>query len=163
MGSVARRRRRALKLVGSRVRGRDGSKRVADPLPSSSHRVQGVLQAFIWHNTLHAAVVLTPAADLGAVKVFPNPVNFASAVRRTIKFMGLSANPTIAIYDLAGERVITIAPGTASGATVNNGTRGTAEWDGRNVSGNQVARGTYIYIVTDAAGHKKAGKIGVIR
>ena len=123
----------------------------------------GVLTAQIWHNTLHAAVVVQAAVDQRDVKVFPNRLNFSSAVRGTVKIMGLSAQATIRIFNLAGERVIAIAPGTNAGATFNDGASGTAEWDGRNSYGSPVARGTYIYVITDQAGHKTTGKIGVVR
>ena len=73
-----------------------------------------------------------------------------------------TAQPTINIYTLIGERVVSIPPGTA-GATVNDGTSGLAEWDGTNDRGNRVARGTYLYVITDPTGGRKKGKIGVLR
>lgn len=131
-------------------------------LASSYNAGTGVLSGVIWHNTIHAAVVIASSPDLSKVKVFPNPVNFAAAARGTIKFSGLSAGPTIRVYNLAGERVISILPGAAAG-NLNDGTSGTAEWNGLNESGSRVARGTYIYVITDPAGHKASGKIGVSR
>jgi sugar lactone lactonase YvrE len=132
-------------------------------LDSFYNALLGILQAYIWHNTLHAAVLIQAAPDLSAVTVFPNPVNFSDSVRGTVKFMGLSAGAGIRIYDLGGQRVISIPPGTSAGATVNDGTSGTAEWDGRNENGSSVARGTYLYVITDQGGHKQTGKIGVTR
>ncbi|MBI3553128.1 MAG: S8/S53 family peptidase [Elusimicrobia bacterium] len=122
-----------------------------------------VLNGTIRHNSLHAAVAVQAAADLTHVKVFPNPVNFGTAVRGTVKFMGLSLQSTITIYSLSGEQVMTIAPRTFAGATVNDGISGAAEWDGRNSLGSAVARGTYLFVIKDPSGHAKRGKIGVVR
>ena len=103
------------------------------------------------------------AAALDSLKVFPNPVNFKNSVRNTVKFSGLTGQATIRIYDLAGGRVISIPPGTNTGGTVNDGANGLAEWNGKNDKGSRVARGTYIYLVTDPAGGRKSGKIGVLK
>jgi hypothetical protein len=132
-------------------------------LESTYDPAHNVLNATIWHNSIHGAVLVEASSDLGQVQVFPNPVNFGTAVRGTIKFMGLSPQSTINVYNLTGERVISIAPGMAAGGTVNDGISGTAEWDGHNTMGSPVARGTYIYVVRDAVGHSHTGKIGVTR
>ncbi|MBI4424498.1 MAG: hypothetical protein HY554_12255, partial [Elusimicrobia bacterium] len=123
--------------------------------------ILGAVLGRVWHFTDFAAVTVQAASDLGSVRVFPNPVNFGSAVRNTVKFSGLTLHPTIRIYSVIGELVKTIPPGASAGGTVNDGSSGLAEWDGRNESGSVVARGTYIYMIIDAAGGRRTGKIGV--
>ncbi|MFI5349240.1 MAG: hypothetical protein ACHQ2Z_06835 [Elusimicrobiota bacterium] len=116
-----------------------------------------------WHFTTFAAVRVKFSSNLDNFKVFPNPVNFVNAARGTIKFMGLTAQATIKIYTVTGELVKTISPGTNGGGTVNDGVSGLAEWNGRNDNGSFIARGTYIYYVTDPSGGKKKGLIGVTK
>ena len=122
-----------------------------------------ILYALLYHNTTFAVVVVESSPDLDSLKVFPNPVNFGSSVRNTVKFSGLSAQPTIRIYDMAGELVLSIPPAFSADGTVNDGTSGLAEWNGKNEDGGWVARGTYIFIITDPAGRRRTGKIGVVR
>jgi hypothetical protein len=132
-------------------------------LQASYDPLAGTVTGQIWHNTIHAAVAVQAAADLNKVKVFPDPIDFATAVRGTVKFMGMTPNATIRVYNLAGERVVTIPPGAANGATVNDGASGTAEWDGRNSYGSPVARGTYVYVIKDDNGKETRGKFAVVR
>jgi hypothetical protein len=106
---------------------------------------------------------LLTSPNLSELVVFPNPVNFSKAVRGTIKFKNLTADPTIRIYTISGELVREIPPKTYDGATVNDGNTGVAEWDGTNDKGEKVAEGIYFYLITDKAGHRKSGKFVVIK
>jgi hypothetical protein len=116
-----------------------------------------------WHFTMFAAVQVSASTTLDDLRVFPNPVKFSDAARGTVKFTGLTLNPTIRIYTTMGELVKTLPPGLRSGANINNGTSGLAEWDGRNENGALVARGTYLFVITDPKGSNKTGRIGVLR
>ena len=122
-----------------------------------------IVYALLYHNTTFAVVVVESSPDLDSLKVFPNPVNFGSSVRNTVKFSGLTAQPTIRVYDMAGELVISIPPAFSADGTVNDGTSGLAEWNGKNEDGGRVARGTYLFVITDPSGKRRTGKIGVIQ
>ncbi|MBI5555294.1 MAG: IPT/TIG domain-containing protein [Elusimicrobia bacterium] len=132
--------------------------------PQTIDPVNTTVSTDIYSNGLYRALKLfTTGQNLDQVTVFPNPVNFSAAVRGTCKFKYLSADPTIKIYTLDGQLVRQIEPGYASGAIANDGLSGLAEWDGTNETGEKVARGLYYYLITDGEGHKKIGKIGVIK
>jgi N-acetylneuraminic acid mutarotase len=85
--------------------------------------------------------------------VYPNPVDFTTAVRGTLKFSGLPANTTIRIFNVTGGLV----------STLSNGNTDMVEWSGRNDDGEAIGMGVYIYLLTDVSGDKKSGKIGVSR
>ena len=53
---------------------------------------------------------------------------------------------------------------TISGKPVSNLDEtgaGEISWDGNNLSGNSIVNGVYVYVLSDAAGNKKSGKIVV--
>jgi len=102
---------------------------------------------------------LSPASNLDTLAVFPNPVDFGTSARNSVKFTNLTLNPTIYIYTISGELVRTLLPDSTS--LVNDGVSGKAEWDGKNEAGEQAARGMYLYLIKDEAGYKKVGKLGV--
>jgi len=94
------------------------------------------------------AVPAPPAS--GIIRVHPNPVNFPTAVRGTLKFEGMVAGATVRIYTASGLKVWEYS---AVG-------EGMVEWNGRNLSGHPVAPGVYQWIV--AAGKTKTrGKLVV--
>lgn len=96
---------------------------------------------------------------LSRVVAYPNPVNFSKAVNGAIKFANLTDNASVRIFDVTGRLVRTLDPGTPE----NDGSSGTAVWDGRNESGTRVAMGMYLYLISDSAGNKARGKIGVVK
>ena len=100
---------------------------------------------------------VSAAADLSNVVIYPNPIDFGTAVNNSIKFSNLTLDPTIYIYTLSGEPINTIEPRTAD----NDGISGTAVWNGNNTTGSVIVRGLYFYLVKDAAGGKKTGKFVV--
>ncbi|MFH1897504.1 MAG: right-handed parallel beta-helix repeat-containing protein [Candidatus Desantisbacteria bacterium] len=77
--------------------------------------------------------------------VYPNP-----CLGQQVHFKGLTPHATIKIFNIAGELVKEIEH-----------TNGTDEevW----TFSCEIASGIYIYLITDPAGNKKTGKIGVIR
>jgi len=101
---------------------------------------------------------VSSASDLSNAAVFPNPVDLNIAVNNSVKFINLTANPTIKIYTVSGERVRTLQPGTSN----NMGNDGRAVWDGKNENGERVARGLYICLISDGNGNKKVIKIAVL-
>jgi len=97
---------------------------------------------------------------------FPNPFRPAQASQTTICFTTREsvAERSIDIYNLAGE-LVHKAPENEiflGGIDPENRRVYKYEWDGRNDYGERVASGIYIYFV-NADGHKRAGRLAVIR
>jgi hypothetical protein len=88
-----------------------------------------------------------------ALRVFPSP-------SRGGTFIGLSlpqdAEIKVAIYDVAGRRIRTVA------REWRNAGRHLLRWDGRNDHGRSVAAGVYFYAV-EVGGEKHTGKLVILR
>jgi hypothetical protein len=91
------------------------------------------------------ALPLTPRA-------YPNPWRADRGYAQQITFDQLAGNTTIKIFTVSGHLVRTL--GTSSSLTT---------WDLNNDSGDRVASGIYIYLVTDDQGQQARGKVVVIR
>jgi hypothetical protein len=92
------------------------------------------------------------APNLEDVIVYPNPFK-PSRGDTKIRFERLTKNVTIRIYNIAGELV----------KMEKNILTGFFDWDAKNDSGEKVASGIYIYVITDNEGGIKKGKIAIIR
>lgn len=90
--------------------------------------------------------------DLSALRAYPNPwrSNQHSAYPMTFDRLPTDGVSSVRIFTISGELVRSLA-GTAS-----------VQWDLRNDSGERVASGIYIYLVTVNNEHR-TGKIAVIR
>jgi len=92
------------------------------------------------------------AANLESLIVYPNP--FKPGVSHTkITFAGLTLKATIRIFTLAGELV---KKQDVSGQY-------SWDWDVKNTDGDELARGIYVWVVTNPAGEKRTGKIAIIK
>jgi hypothetical protein len=91
--------------------------------------------------------------NLKDVVVYPNPFIPGQSGSKAVTFLNLTANATIEIYTLNGERVWS--------KTVQ-ASAGTETWDGRNDSGMEVASGLYIYLIRSDI-DKAVGRIMVMR
>jgi endonuclease/exonuclease/phosphatase family metal-dependent hydrolase len=104
--------------------------------------------------------------DMNAIKVVPNPVFGQS---QNVMFTHIPAQCTIKIFTVSGVCVRDISVNnpavmqqTSSG--LNSSANGTAFWDLKNKSGQNVAPGCYIfYVESKATGNSKIGKFAVIR
>jgi hypothetical protein len=98
------------------------------------------------------AQILTVPGSFGNVRAFPNPWRSDQNASAMMTFDGFpsSAVTTLRLFTIAGEHVRTLS-GTQS-----------IQWDLRNSSGERVASGIYIYLLT-ANNEQKSGKIAVIR
>ena len=67
---------------------------------------------------------------------FPNPFNSATVIRFALPD---AADVDLAIFNLAGQRVATLANGIRTAGTY------TLRWDGRNDDGRALASGVYLY------------------
>jgi len=93
------------------------------------------------------------SADLSGVKVYPNPWRSdRHAAHPSITFDDLTVGTTIKIFTVAGhetKELQTDGPKIA--------------WDLANDSGDKVASGIYLYLITDLQGDKVRGKLAVIK
>jgi len=132
----------------------------SDSVDFINHKISSFVDNF---SIFRIGQFVAAASNLDNVVIFPNPINFDTAARSTVKFKNLTSDPMIRIFTVSGEVVKTINPlyQVALTGTVNDGISGEAEWDGTNDNGERVARGIYLYMITDGSGRKKIGKIVV--
>jgi len=95
---------------------------------------------------------LVLSANLEDLIVYPNPFE-PTRGHSGIVFAGLTIDANIRIFDLNGREIL--RKDTIWQRNWN--------WDARNEQGQAVARGIYIYLVTNSQGEKKIGKIAVIK
>jgi len=106
------------------------------------------------HFTIFALMGYAPAEDLDNVIVYPNPFKPQDGHTGVI-FDGLTENVKIRIFTVAGRLAKDWEGSTAPDYQW--------EWDGTNNSGDNVASGLYIYVITADGKEKARGKIAVIR
>lgn len=92
------------------------------------------------------------SANLEDLIVYPNPFEPARG-HSGIVFTGLTIDANIRIFDLNGQEIL----------IKDTIWQRSWKWDARNEQGEAVARGVYIYLVTNSQGEKKIGKIAVIK
>lgn len=97
-------------------------------------------------------ITLLPT-NLTGVIAYPNPFSAGQG----ITFINLTDNVTeFKIYNIAGELVASLNKAVKYASPK-------ATWAVVNDAGSKVASGVYLYVITDASGHKKIGKVAVIR
>jgi len=110
----------------------------------------------IWSNTnvciKAIAGIVLPSPDLTGLVVYPNPFEPAKGHTK-VTFEALTEEVTIRIFTLSGELV----------RKEELPFQYSWDWDGKNMNGEELARGVYIWVVTNAAGEKKAGKVAVLK
>jgi hypothetical protein len=96
-----------------------------------------------------------PAKNLEGLIVYPNPYLERLAVYKRIKFIRLTAQAKITVYDLGGAVVWEAEKNSGSDSM---------DWEKvTNLQGTPLASGIYIYIITNPQGDRKTGKIAVVR
>ena len=109
-------------------------------LPTTVNPTQNFVTAPATSLSLYQIMVALPVSGLSNINVYPNP--FRPALGHTgVNFVALPTTSSIQIYTLTGEKVQDL---TASAT-------GTAFWDGRNQSGQNVASGVYFAVVKNGA------------
>ncbi len=100
------------------------------------------------------ARVTLVSADLSSVRVFPNPwrADRHAAGHPTITFDQLTVNTTIKIFTLSGHWMKTLPVSSTQ-----------VDWDLTNDSGDKVASGLYIYLLSSDSGLKKTGTLAIIK
>ncbi len=92
------------------------------------------------------------SANLENLIVYPNPFEPARG-HMGIIFARLTTDASIRIFNLNGQEVLRRDLSWQYSWT----------WDVRNKQGEAVARGIYIYLITNSQGEKKIGKIAIVR
>ncbi|MEI6845991.1 MAG: T9SS type A sorting domain-containing protein, partial [Candidatus Firestonebacteria bacterium] len=104
-----------------------------------------------WTEHLSMFGVLLPAADLVLTRVWPNP--FTPAAGKDMIFDSLTANATLTIYSLVGEKLRELS---------NTDGDGFIKWDGANEAGSTVASGVYFAVIKSGSEVKRL-KIAIQR
>lgn len=99
----------------------------------------------------HAYITLVQG-DFSNARVFPNPWRSDQHGSVPVTFDNLTANATVKIFTIAGHLVRTLST-----------TSDTVLWDRTNDSGETVASGLYLYLITNDQGQKRTGKLALIR
>ena len=93
--------------------------------------------------------------DLDNAHCYPNPFKPNSGLGHVrITFSHLTSHIQLKVFDIAGELVYSTEADTPTGELA---------WEVENNYGQRLASGVFIYIITDNNGHKKMGKLAVIR
>jgi hypothetical protein len=109
-------------------------------------------------NTVTVTVAMaSPASipdttDLSKVRVYPNPWRVDKHAGHGVTFDQMTTEVTVRIFTVSGRCVRTLGPGT-----------GEIAWDLRTGTGEMVASGLYLYLLTDNQGGQTRGKLSVIR
>ena len=107
------------------------------------------------------APVLIWKTDLKTAHCFPNPYKPNSAGdfnAAKIVFSELTRDVSLKVYNVAGELVY-----DQNAVTAKDVTGGTLDWNAVNNKGQKLASGVYIYLLTNASGQKKEGKVAIIK
>ncbi|MCB4756726.1 MAG: hypothetical protein LHV69_06795 [Elusimicrobia bacterium] len=95
------------------------------------------------------------AASLAEAHAYPNPFKPRSNLGHTeITFTGLTSGARVQVFTPAGEPVY-------DATTDDNGS--SLSWRGVDKDGSIVASGVYFYLITDPTGHKREGKLTILR
>jgi hypothetical protein len=93
------------------------------------------------------------ASDFSAVQVYPNPWRSDKHAGKPVTFANLPVNSMIKLFTTSGHKV----------KELSSQNSGLSTWDLTNDSGDKVASGIYIYLITDSQGDKVKGKVAVIK
>jgi len=103
------------------------------------------------HHAVGQAQMTVIENTLNTVRVYPNP--WRGDRDKTLIFDGLPLGSTLKIFTVSAHSV----------ATLHDNGSGKAIWDLKNGSGESVASGLYLYLITDGQNGKTHGKFAVIR
>ncbi len=96
-----------------------------------------------------------PAENLDGVIVYPNPYVEVKANYRRVNFIHLTFQARVRVYTLDGVLVWEHEKNDASDRV---------RWEGVvNNTGEKLASGVYVYLITNDLGQRRTGKIAIIR
>jgi len=99
------------------------------------------------------SIIKYTKTNLDNIVAYPNPLNYSTSNSKTVSFVGLTDDSIVRIYNVAGELV----------RELNTILNGKCIWDIKNNSGDLIASGVYIFIVTNSENDRKIGKIAIIK
>ncbi len=108
-------------------------------------------------NTLRIGRSIKPDTDLNDLKAFPNP--FRPAIHSSVQIVNMPEDSMpegtgkCSIYDSSGALVAKLTENAFS----------RFQWDGKSESGKDCASGVYFFVVADASGNIRKGKLALIR
>lgn len=114
-------------------------------------RIIAVAVAFLAGVAAYAAV--TASNPFSSLKVYPNPWRADQHGTMLIKFEGMPAASTVKLFTVSGHEVKAFAADS----------NGNAFWDRKNDSGDLVASGIYLFVITDSRGNDTSGKLAIIK
>ncbi|MFA5976327.1 MAG: T9SS type A sorting domain-containing protein [Elusimicrobiota bacterium] len=95
---------------------------------------------------------LAETTPLSSIRAYPNPWRSDRHQGLPVTFDNLTANSTLKLYTLSGHWIRTL-----------DTSAGSAGWDLKNDSGDKVASGIYLYVITNNQGQKTKGKLVIIK
>jgi len=136
-----------------KIKVRDGSPvRATYDADGSSGSVAAILDQILWQGVF--------VKDVERVRTWPNPFNPAEGGEILMQNLPSDVGMVIEIYNLNAEKIKTLRvnDGINFSATQNLG-----HWDGRNLRGEMVSSGTYIYLVRTSFGVTKTGRFTLVK
>lgn len=124
-----------------------------EPLASTVDKTARTVTASVSHLSLFALLQHAPSSALNRVVAFPNPFR-ANLGHTRVVFDFLTAGSRLRLYDVAGSLVHDMNDDDNDGQII---------WLMNNQSGQPVASGVYIYLITDGNGNRKVDRLGVVR
>ena len=122
-------------------------------LPLGSYNVTATATDWVGNVSGPAhAVIFIIGDDLSNVVVYPNPYDVRKHSVPQVKFANTTDPATVKIFTVSGHFVRKI-----------EAVAGVATWDLKNDSGDNVASGLYIYMITNRTGQKARGQVAVVR
>ena len=120
-------------------------------LKSSADPGLNKVETYSNYSGLFALLRLVPLADLGLAKAYPNP--FMPAAGAEMIFEALTANATITIYNVVGEKLKELSDDNSDGRI---------SWNGSNDAGNILGSGIYFAVIKNGTEIKRL-KIAIQR
>lgn len=120
-------------------------------LAPGAYQVQAIGENSSGVSAPASADILLAMSDNNATRVFPNPWR-SDRHSGPVTFDQMAANSTVKVFTLSGHLVRTLLAPT-----------GLVTWDLENDSGDRVASGLYLYLITNDQTPKVRGKFAIIR
>ena len=97
-------------------------------------------------------------SDFEQLQVGPNPFHIGGDQSGVLNFYNIVAGSEVKILTINGQLIRQLRPDN-----FNEVQGGLAQWDGRNLEGQFVSTGVYVYLVSSENGQSRAGKVLVVR
>jgi hypothetical protein len=99
-----------------------------------------------------AANITLVGSDFSHLRVYPNPWRADTTHNQNMTFVGLTPDSKVKIFSISGRWIKNLQTNVDRAA-----------WDLTDDSGDKVASGVYLYLITNDADQKARGKVAIIR